>query len=426
MAGSASNWYRPTKGPHAGKSIYIPKQHQGQTIFGYFERASRKVILDGLNKGMSWTDELIAVSATHRPAAAARTGASASVDQQEAEKASGQTTGTPARLAPVLNQATSSVVIGGQTRRALDSNGSLVIVQDDNNNYTVADIHSGKTFQESASLDLAREAMNNQARIHSESHVAKHLDADGRATGTIRAERLPKPGTFENTLDDIHALGPGVGKAARRVAREGWEHASNNNGDRGDPFMAALQQANGFDTLPAKVSERELQAMYDRGELTHTMSRGAGGYEADVADGALFSAGGDSRAWGAGMYTASRGSTDRERKKADAYADNFSGPDFKLAVMGLRKDARVVDTHTLSLERDKFLSRERRNLQQTDPAFREKNAVLKMFTKDLGYFGAAMGYDALIADYSNQGFDTGIVVYNRSAIVSQDTLHDMS
>lgn len=468
MAGSSANWFRPTAGPMAGQAVYIPKNNR-LNLSG--QPQSRQSIMSVLNAGLPAGHPMVSAP---RPAGVAqkkalppappasiapstgaiKSNASGSIHQapngqfglynnqgnlvksyktqggatRALDKLAGGTSGqkpTTARTTPqgsVLHPNAKSVVINGETMKVRHSAGRLAVV-DLGSRFGVVDIQSGEVFSTSTNPDMARSKMNEMSLTHPESHVAKHLDAAWRATRTIKPVGLPKPGSSQNPVESLLALGPNIAAGARKIVGQGYKKASTDGGDRGDPFLAAIQQAHGFDAMPAKATKSELDAMYASGEVRNVMSRGAGGFEQALADAAFYGAGPKGRLYGAGVYTADRGKNNYvDQRNADRYARRYSGPSNQIAVMGLRKDARVTTAGRLKNMRAEYLRREHARLSPTDPDYNDKRAVLEAFALDMGYFGAAMGYDAITAGYGSQGFKQGIIVYNRSALVVQDTL----
>lgn len=400
MAGSASNWFRPSSGALAGQAIYLAKAQRLNPNTG--KPLPRSSVYKTLGQ-LKHSPEI------HRPHGVARAGG--------AKPTTGGATS-------VLNDQTAKLVVDGRTRKVLASEGRLAVVRGTGLELLIVDVHTGRADKTgSTDKKAVIQDMRDRAPYRGESHVLKHLDSSGRAQSVVRAEGLPNPGTPNNSLDDIIGLArPNIVAASRRIYEDGPQAASSAGGARGDPLMAALQQAHGFDTLPAKVDATKLRQMHASGELTHIMSRGAGGMEHAIADEPFYGAGKGDRLFGAGMYTASRGTTDEEKMRADTYSRRYGGPNRQLAVMGLRKDARVIDVGTLANQRNEFVTREKARLSKTDPDWDTKIELIDAMSRDVGYFATAMGYDAATADYGTQGFDEGIIVYNRSAIVSQNSL----
>jgi hypothetical protein len=315
------------------------------------------------------------------------------------------------------------VIVGNTSYDVLDGQGSLVIVRDFSYGHMVVNAHTGDRLTQHATLQDAQKSMQSLAPQQI-SHAAKNLDATGRAIKTVIAETLPHPGSDRNTADDILNLSKNVQENSH-YGRDPYI-GTPKGGDRGDIFFASLQQAHGFDVLPQKVSKQGLDQMYASGEISQVMYRGAGGFERQTMDSALFGAGTNGRLHGAGMYTASAGANQKDKSSAENYARGYGDRSKvfhqrEVLRMGLRKGAKTIDTVKLHRMRDRWVIRERANLKQSDPRYQQKKNLIDTFVSDQGQFALAMGYDAVTAHYPYDNFD-GIIVLNRSAVVFQDTL----
>lgn len=410
MAGSASNWYHPKKGKLAGQAVYVPSDNRFDLTTGnIYPRARVLRMLETNAHATGWLPG-------DRPAGVAKT------------RATPRSANSGSAYHPDKTSGNNTITLGDTHAAVLDARGQFVMVQTPHKKaykkktYDVVNVHTGERVVQGASEGDARSGLASADSAAGPSHVAKYLDSEGRATGTIRPERLRFQADEKTTLEDIMKFGPGLETAAKLdVGDAVYEGMS-----RGDVFMATIQQHHGFDALPQKVSKKQLNQMLESGEISTLMSRGAGGYEEAFIDGPLFSAGNQGRMNGAGTYVASFGGKDSPNQTyAEAYTDNYVGRKGALR-MGLRADARTIDTDELDTMRGNWVRGARHDLYmgtipRDSPEFQARSDIIGKFEQDKGYFAAALGYDAITADY---GSFQGAVILNRSAVVVQDTLEE--
>jgi hypothetical protein len=338
-----------------------------------------------------------------------------------------------------------TVLLRGKPSPVEAADGDLVAIKDlSGKGYIVADPRTNEILGTHADLASAKTAMQSLASTRPASHIQQQqaLGTDGRAVKTIRAP-LPKPGSSQNTVDDVFkALGSGsvdmlrrvekiVGDAFRVVSRKKrWpQPLSQPGGTRGDILLAGIEQAYGFDALPQKVSSRELDAMIKRGDLGEQIIRNAGGkaYSDATLDGPHFSADAAGRVMGAGTYYA--GWKNGSRQNAYNYVRSFSASGRNsLLRAAWRPDAKLIDGFQADKDARAWVARERATLRvqassMNDREYKARSTFLDACQADVGYWAAAMGYDGLIATSKTYHGFKGHVVYNRSALVYQDTLH---
>jgi hypothetical protein len=507
MAGSASNWFRPTAGPLAGQAVYISKAQQ-QQISGR-TNLPRSVTLALLNHAGSGgrAQKMQQAANTLRPAASMQPGGQptrrAQIMGQVAPPAptpapaAGPSKQAPGNATPVAQQSgmavyqapngqyglynaqgslikayktqggaqralqkaatpapapgaagaagaasalystkpgrlqgNNSVVYSNSTYPVLASAGSLVVIKTPSGHRVINPATGKRVGQVHTTQAGAENAMRQAAATTPDHHATKALDSSGRATRRIQAEGLPNPGSSRNTLDDMFRLHEKLGDAAR-FARQNDIVASQAGKERGDVFLAAIQQMHGFDALPQKVNQKTLDGMLKQsGEVSRILYRGAGGFEQDYLDGAFYSAGAHGRRMGAGAYAGSStslgagGKNERNRANVKNYIRGgyTGGATPKVIRMGLRSDAKTIGHREVRRKRQKWVNAERAKLSASDPQWRAKSDVLDAFNRDPGYWAAAMGYDAIVSDKKDYNGFTGVVILNRSATIVQDTL----
>lgn len=415
MAGSASNWFRPSGGPYAGQAVYISKENR-MTTYGN-KPLSRGLILNVLSRmpgrAQPWIDK------SQRPAGAAKSG-SASV------------AGGRNNALAHSDYGNQSVIIEAREAQVMGSANSLAVVKGRaQGTYDLVDVHAGRTLQHGMDLDSATRQMQAQAASAPRSHVLDSLDAEGRATRTIRPAK-----TLATSLDDVLDTLPTIREAFQRIGSD-EARLTYAGGPRGDVILAAIQQHHGYDQLPAKVSRTDLDRMLESGEVSTVMYRGAGGYEQEFIDKTFFGAGDNGRLMGAGAYTASVGGKAQPYlDDAREYVENYIIPGSgKMLRMGLRPDAKIISERDLTQERLDWANNERRRLADDrsmnkidadEYDFRDR--MINVIEGDAGYYAALAGYDGIERAYGVRGANPprtsfmGISILNRSAVIVQDEL----
>lgn len=155
--------------------------------------------------------------------------------------------------------------------------------------------------------------------------------------------------------------------------------------------MASLLHGRGADRMPQLVSESELNRRVSEGETELWRGLPEKRYATRFRGGPLHLGTG---IMGSGVYVALGGA------EARSYAADYAGQQGELLHMSLAADAKVGDWQTVASQ----MAAEARKLNMTDP-------VNRTLYSDVGLYGAARGYDALLSQKLAMG-----LVLNRAKL----------
>lgn len=412
MAGYAGNWYKTgTSGGAKQQAVYLGRPDQvalaSRLGAGSSSPAQQRFLIESVvlgEQGQSFQRD--ALSRHAPPAGAIRPGGGANRRRPGAAVAPGDT-----------------LIVQGQSTHILAGAGDYALVQSDSSDHPqIVHVLTGKEIESVPDEATGRTRLA-RLGVRPSRLVERGLDQrTGRATRTIpgqamRTENVP-------TLDDLFDRYPGLTAVLNGLDPDNVSKSMvTPRAPRGDRILAAMQQAQAFDVLPEKVTEGALDQALQTGKVSMTMLRSVKGREQQFLDHDLFSgATSNGRIYGGGIYAAFEQTTSQNERPASLeYTLNpiFAGPDGKAIRMGLRADARVATLETIRANMEAFRERtwsQVQNLPDADP----RRLAYEIFSNDPGYLAVAMGYDATHIPTIFEGIQQ-IVLYNRSAVIAQDT-----
>jgi hypothetical protein len=188
--------------------------------------------------------------------------------------------------------------------------------------------------------------------------------------------------------------------------------------------MADIAHAQGFDGKPTVLPKAEFDAYVKANKGAIRIVRGFSENGTDYKDafqsGEFYTAGGNGRQWGAGVYTAQDSRAGRSTAKAFSVVSGYSKSGTFMR-MALKPGAKIIDSAQLDSERAQWLTQAKAHVAglASAPERQKVQHLIDVIDYDQGYFASMMGYDAMRTGKGSYNGHENFIVYNRSALVVQ-------